>query len=98
MVGAGVSGTRFARGARYSERDAQARAQALQFALEREMLQRQASDSRLHLMTAQIQPHFLLNTLANVQELLESGSPRAVPVIRSLIAYLRAAVPRLHHE
>jgi LytS/YehU family sensor histidine kinase len=49
-------------------------------------------------MTAQIQPHFLLNTLANVQELVESGSPRAVPVFRSLIAYLRAAVPQLQQD
>jgi sensor histidine kinase YesM len=90
-----VVGTLIALGALYSERDAQVRAQALQFALERETLQRQAADARLHLMTAQIQPHFLLNTLANVQELVESGSPRAVPVFRSLIDYLRAAVPHL---
>ena len=49
-------------------------------------------------MTAQIEPHFLLNTLANVQQLVESGSPRAVPVFRSLIAYLRAAMPQLHQK
>lgn len=42
-------------------------------ALERETLQRQASDARLHLLTAQIEPHFLLNTLANVQTLVETG-------------------------
>jgi len=95
---AAIVGTLFALGALYRERDAQARAEALRFALERETLERQAADARLHLMTAQIQPHFLLNTLANVQELLECGSPRAVPVFRSLIAYLRAAVPRLQHE
>jgi LytS/YehU family sensor histidine kinase len=82
----------------YSERRAQARALVLQFALERETLERQAADARLRLMTAQIQPHFLLNTLANVQELVESGSPRAAPVFRSLIDYLRAAVPRLQRE
>jgi len=72
-----------------------ARGQALRHALERETLQRQAADTRLGLLTAQIQPHFLLNTLANVQELVESGSPRAGPVFRSLIEYLRAAMPRL---
>jgi hypothetical protein len=91
-----VIGTLFGLGALYRERDAQARAQALQFALERETLQRQAADARLQLMTAQIEPHFLLNTLANVQQLVESGSPRAAPVFRSLIAYLRAAMPQLH--
>jgi two-component sensor histidine kinase len=89
-------GTLFGLGALYRERDAAVRAQALQFALERETLQRQAADARLQLMTAQIEPHFLLNTLANVQQLVESGSPRAAPVFRSLIAYLRAAMPQLH--
>ncbi|RYY53731.1 MAG: hypothetical protein EOO24_64140 [Comamonadaceae bacterium] len=67
----------------------------MQDALDRETLQRQAADTRLGLLTAQIQPHFLLNTLANVQELVESGSPRAAPVFRSLIEYLRAAMPQL---
>jgi sensor histidine kinase YesM len=95
---AALIGTLFALGALYRERDAQARAEALQFALERETLQRQAADARLRLLTAQIEPHFLLNTLANVQQLVESGSPRAAPVFRSLIDYLRAALPQLHRQ
>ncbi|MEO7246064.1 MAG: histidine kinase [Rubrivivax sp.] len=78
------------------ERDAQVRSQALQFALERSTLERQALDARLSLLQAQIEPHFLFNTLANVQALVESGSPRAPAVLSSLIAYLRAAMPRLH--
>jgi len=85
-------GTLLALGAFYRER---ARARTLQSALARETVQRQAADTRLDLLTAQIQPHFLLNTLANVQELVESGSPRAVPVFRALIEYLRAAMPHL---
>jgi sensor histidine kinase YesM len=89
-------GLLLALGALYRERDAQARAQALQFALERETLERQAADARLSVLQAQIEPHFLFNTLANIQTLIESGSPRAVPVFKSLIAYLRAAMPKLH--
>lgn len=77
------------------EREERANAQALRFALERETLERQALDARLRLMHAQIEPHFLFNTLANVQALVEAGSPRAAIVLKSLIAYLRAAVPRL---
>ncbi|WP_209397968.1 sensor histidine kinase [Rhodoferax sp. AJA081-3] len=84
--------------ARVREREAQARAQALQFALEHETLMRQATDARLHLLQAQIEPHFLFNTLANVQALVESGSPQAGPVFKSLIAYLRATMPQLHQE
>jgi len=82
-------------GALYRERDAQARADSLQFALERSTLERQALDARLSLLHAQIEPHFLFNTLANVQALVESKSDRAAPVLRHLIAYLRAAMPRL---
>jgi len=97
-LSAALIGTLFALGALVRERDAQARTLALQLALERETLQRQAADARLRLLTAQIEPHFLLNTLANVQQLVESGSQRAAPVFRSLIDYLRAALPQLHEE
>jgi LytS/YehU family sensor histidine kinase len=43
-----------------------------------------------------VAPHFLFNTLANIQALVEAGSPKAPAVLRSLVAYLRAAVPRLN--
>jgi signal transduction histidine kinase len=78
------------------QKDALARHQALAFDLERSELERQAVDARLHLLQAQVAPHFLFNTLANVQALVDAGSPQAAAVLRSLIAYLRAAVPRLH--
>ena len=96
--GAAIIGTAIALGALFRERDAQARAQALHFDLVRERLERQAADARLKLLTAQIQPHFLLNTLANMQVLVDSGSPRAAPLFRNLIAYLRAAVPQLQQD
>jgi LytS/YehU family sensor histidine kinase len=48
------------------------------------------------LLQAQVEPHFLFNTLANVQALVDVGSPQAPKVLASLIAYLRAAVPRMH--
>jgi LytS/YehU family sensor histidine kinase len=70
--------------------------QALAFELERSELERKAVDARLRLLQAQVEPHFLFNTLANVRELVESGSAQASAVLNSLIAYLRAAVPRLH--
>lgn len=91
-----VLGVCVALGALYRERDAQANTQALQFELERETLQRQAADAQLKVLQSQVEPHFLFNTLANVQALVESGSPRAAPVLGSLIAYLRAAMPQLH--
>jgi hypothetical protein len=75
------------------QKDAFARDQELTFALERSELERQALDARLHLLQAQVAPHFLFNTLANVQALVDTGSPHASAVLRSLTAYLRAAVP-----
>lgn len=83
-------------GALVLQKEALARHQALAFDLERSELERQALDARLHLLQAQVAPHFLFNTLANVQALVDAGSPRASAVLGSLIAYLRAAVPRLH--
>jgi len=82
-------------GALVRQKDALARHQALVFDLERSELERQALDARLHLLQAQVAPHFLFNTLANVQALVDAGSPQAAAVLRSLVAYLRAAVPRL---
>ena len=77
------------------QRDAFAREQALEFELERSEFHRRESDARLRLLQAQVEPHFLFNTLANVQALVDSGSPQASKVLTSLIAYLRAAVPRM---
>src|SRR6185295_4282940 len=80
------------------QKEALARDQKLTFALERSELERQALDARLHLLQAQVAPHFLFNTLANVQALIDAGSPHASVVLRSLTAYLRAAVPLLHES
>ena len=82
-------------GALLRQREAFARTQALAFDLERSELERKALDARLRLLQAQVAPHFLFNTLANVQALVDAGSPQASAVLQSLIAYLRAAVPRL---
>jgi LytS/YehU family sensor histidine kinase len=85
-------------GAMVRQRDVFARDQALGFELERSELEREASEARLRLLQAQVKPHFLFNTLANVQALVDAGSPRASSVLKSLTAYLRAAVPRLQES
>jgi len=74
----------------------EAQRQVLAFDLERSEYERNALDARMRLLQAQVEPHFLFNTLANVRELVDSGSPQASTVLASLIAYLRAAVPRLN--
>jgi hypothetical protein len=62
----------------------------------RSQFERQALEAQLQLLQAQVAPHFLFNTLANIQALVDAGSPRASEVLRSLVAYLRAAVPVLN--
>jgi streptogramin lyase/two-component sensor histidine kinase len=61
-------------------------------------LENQALDARLRLLQAQVAPHFLFNTLANVQALIKAQSPRAEKVMRNVIAYLRASVPQLNER
>lgn len=79
----------------FRQKDALMRDQALKLDLAQSELQRQGLESRMRLLQAQVQPHFLFNTLANVRELVEAGSPQAPAVLNHLIAYLRAVVPRL---
>lgn len=74
----------------------EAERQALAFELEKSRYEQQATLSRMSLLQAQVQPHFLFNTLANVRELVATGSSNAPKVLDSLIAYLKAAVPRLN--
>lgn len=62
---------------------------------ERHLLSRQAVEAELKLMQAQVEPHFLFNTLASVQYLTETDPVRASAMLSHLIAYLRAALPQL---
>lgn len=78
------------------ERRQRERADRLQVELEKNRLERELLDMRLRMLHAQIEPHFLFNTLANIEALVASGSANAGPVLRHLIAYLRAAMPRLN--
>ena len=50
-------------------------------------------EAHLKLLQAQIEPHFLFNTLASVQFLTETDPPRANKLLGHLIDYLRAAGP-----
>jgi sensor histidine kinase YesM len=79
-----------------SEEKQRERADRLQTALQKSALEHEVMDARLRLLQAQIEPHFLFNTLANVQALVESGSQNAAPVLRHLVTYLHAAMPRLN--
>jgi sensor histidine kinase YesM len=62
---------------------------------ERHLLSKQAVEAELKLMQAQVEPHFLFNTLASVHYLTETEPPKATALLGHLIDYLRAALPEL---
>jgi hypothetical protein len=63
--------------------------------LEQQSHQRQLAEMRLKALQAQVEPHFLFNTLANVQHLLRTSPPDADLMLESLISYLKSALPQL---
>ncbi|HEY1325352.1 MAG TPA: histidine kinase [Casimicrobiaceae bacterium] len=68
-------------------------AQVDQIALSKQML-----EAQLQVMRAQIEPHFLFNTLANVKRLAQTDIGGGVSMLDNLIRYLRAALPRMREE
>lgn len=70
---------------------AQHRARTLHIA----QLSQAALASDLKALQAQIEPHFLYNTLANTRYLVRHEPERAVDMLDHLIAYLRSALPDL---
>src|SRR5450830_281318 len=74
---------------------AEAQTQTANAAAERESMQRQLSETKMQMMQAQVEPHFLFNTLASVEYLIQVDPPRASAMQRSLIQYLRAVLPQM---
>ena len=62
---------------------------------EKEQLERTAVEAHLEALQAQIEPHFLFNTLASIDQLILTDPPRASRMQQSLIKYLRAAMPQM---
>ena len=60
--------------------------------------ERDAADMRLAVLQAQVEPHFLFNTLASVRSLITSDPARAAQTVDALADYLRAALPRLRED
>ncbi|WP_051304596.1 sensor histidine kinase [Chitinilyticum litopenaei] len=57
-------------------------------------LQQAETAAQLAMLQAQIEPHFLFNTLANVQSLIERDPPLARTMLEHLNDYLRATLGR----
>ena len=60
--------------------------------------QKTEADSRLAILQAQVEPHFLFNTLASVRSLIRQQPPRAEAMIDALVDYLRVTIPQLRES
>ena len=67
-------------------------------ALEKLGQQKSEADLRLTVLQAQVEPHFLFNTLASVRSLVTSDPQRAAQTIDALAQHLRATLPKLRAE
>jgi sensor histidine kinase YesM len=70
----------------------------LQREAEQARLARELSESQLRLLRAQIEPHFLFNTLGTVQQLAQHGAPRAAELTANLIDFLRSSMRDMRSE
>ncbi|WP_245156291.1 sensor histidine kinase [Agrilutibacter solisilvae] len=78
---------------RVAERRRGEQAVAAQTATEKEL-----TVARLSLLQAQVEPHFLYNTLASAQYLCRTDAQRADEMLGHLIQYLRRSLPRTQDE
>jgi two-component sensor histidine kinase len=67
-------------------------------ALAQAQAQRREAELRLSVLAAQVEPHFLFNTLAGVRSAIATDPARASEMVDRLVAYLRAAIPRLRSD
>ena len=61
-------------------------------------MSQQVTEAKLQALQAQVEPHFLYNTLANVQALTEVDPARANTMVGHLIQYLRSALPKMRES
>ena len=88
----GLFGTKVLMG---GKKRAEAQARIANAAAEHANLQRELSEAKIQMIQAQVEPHFLFNTLASVQYLIETDPPRASAMQQRLIQYLRAVLPQI---
>jgi hypothetical protein len=61
-------------------------------------MSRQVTEAKLQALQAQVEPHFLYNTLASVQALTEVDPAQANAMTGHLIQYLRNALPKMRES
>ena len=66
--------------------------------LERAALERETAEAQLQALQAQIEPHFLFNSLANVRRLYDKSHEAGRAMLDNLMRYLQVALPRMREH
>ena len=82
----------------WRERTAVAEAAVARERERRERIERESLAANLRTLQAQIEPHFLFNTLANVSSLIDSDRAEAKRMLESFIRFLRASLAATRGE
>jgi sensor histidine kinase YesM len=82
----------------FRERSALAEAQLERERLRMANIEREAMFANLKALQAQIEPHFLFNTLANVVGLVDADPAKAKRMLESFIRFLRASLAATREE
>jgi sensor histidine kinase YesM len=76
------------------ERISQTEAQLQEEQIKRLTLEKKTLETHLRLLQAQIEPHFLFNTLSNILSLLETDPTKGKAMLEDLTRYLRSSLSR----
>jgi len=75
-------------------REAQPKFQMLKQQVAEHSIEREKVEMEMHLLQAQIEPHFFYNTLANLHSLIDIDTDKAKLLLEELTEYLRSTVPQ----
>jgi sensor histidine kinase YesM len=80
------------------EQIAESQAQAQEEKIKRLTSEKKAAEANLQLLQAQIEPHFLFNTLSNILSLLDTDSEKGKSMLVDFIQYLRASLSKIREQ
>jgi sensor histidine kinase YesM len=80
------------------EQIAESQAQIQEEKIKRLTSEKKAAEANLKLLQAQIEPHFLFNTLSNVLSLLDTSPQKGKSMLVDFIQYLRASLSKIREE
>jgi len=80
------------------EQIAESQAQIQEEKIKRLTSEKKAAEANLRLLQAQIEPHFLFNTLSNVLSLLDTNPQKGKSMLVDFIQYLRASLLKIRED